>query len=476
MIDALEIKHRRKLGKADNYIPNGGQIRVHKSEKKIRVVTAGNGGGKTACAANEAIWAANGYNPTLDKNSDVPARIIVLVDQPIKIASTWLPELKKWTNLKPEQLHKDGKPYIARVSFPNGSELIFMTHDMDPMIFESIELDMLIADEPFPRHIWIALFRGGRKKGRVARFLLVGTPISGSWLREELVEPWSRGEFEDCDVIKYGTIENQANLADGYIEQFSRVLTEKERRIRLEGEFADLDGLALAHLFNRKHHVVSALDFNWPPHWPVVIAIDPALAKKHVALALGVTPQNKLIALREFAFKGDAKTFGRHLVPWMRGLKIVDIVVDSLGSGDLTGGDGVLSFIAALNDELAKSRYRCRATTFDEKQDEAWLTAIQNVLTVPVEPDNFGKMEPQLKILDTCTGLIHDIETVSWEKYRLDDIYKPKLDIKKKDYLACLKYGIAAQPAFDKGRETVIRPRGGSAGIRNRDLTFKRNR
>lgn len=469
LLDALEAKKQRQLSRRDNYSPNGGQRGVHASEKQIRVVTAGNGGGKTALAVNEALWALTGHNQVTGKYTDVPARVIVLLDQPMKVAQTWLPEIKKWYPLKPEQLHKDGKPFVSRVSFENGSELIFMFHETEPMAFESIELDMMIADEPFARHIWVALFRGGRKKGRVARFLLVGTPISGSWLREDIVEPWSRGELDNVSVHRYGTIENQANLSEGYVEQFSKILTEKERLIRLEGQFADLDGLALAHLFSRKHHLVSAFNYRWPPNWPVVVTIDPALAKKHVALMLGVTQQNQLVVLRELSLKGTAPQFATELKKWMAGFRVVDIVCDSMGSGDLTGGDGSLSFIASLQ----RNGVRCRATTYDEKQDEAWLDMIQQVLVVPDEPDNFGRQEPRLKVLDTCIGLIHDIETVAWEKYRLEDIYKPKLDIKKKDFLACLKYGLAAQPAFDKGRERVIRGKN-PAGLRNSDKSLRR--
>lgn len=469
LLDAIEAKKQIAISKRDNFKPNGGQARVVNSEKQIRIVTAGNGGGKTALAVNEMIWAATGFNHILNKHTDVPARIIVLLDQPVKVATTWLPEIKKWYALKPEQLHKDGKPYYSRISFPNGSEVIFMTHDMEPMIFESIELDMLIADEPFPRHIWIALFRGGRKKGRVARFLLVGTPIAGSWLREDIVEPWSRGEMQNVDVIRYGTIENATNLSDGYIESFGRFLSDKEKLVRLEGQFADLDGLALAHLFSRKDHLIPSAAYRWPPNYPTVVIIDPALAKKHVAILGGITKDEQLVVLKEISLKGTAPQFAAALKPWMAGYRVVDIVCDSLGSSELTGGDGMLSFINSLNSH----GIRCRATTYDEKNDESWLSLIQRVLAKPTEPDNLGRMEPQLKILDSCIGLIHDIETVAWEKVRLEnDIYKPKLDIKKKDFLACLKYFLAAQPAFDKGRERVIRSKHG-VGLNSRDPVLK---
>lgn len=45
MLDALEAKRQKQLEKGANYSPNAGQIKVHESDKKIRIVTAGNGGG-----------------------------------------------------------------------------------------------------------------------------------------------------------------------------------------------------------------------------------------------------------------------------------------------------------------------------------------------------------------------------------------------------------------------------------------------
>lgn len=45
LIDAIEAKKKLQLAKGAQYSPNAGQIKVHSSDKKIRIVTAGNGGG-----------------------------------------------------------------------------------------------------------------------------------------------------------------------------------------------------------------------------------------------------------------------------------------------------------------------------------------------------------------------------------------------------------------------------------------------
>lgn len=469
MLDVLEAKRKKNTQRTANYKPNTGQLPVHSSHARVRAVFSGNGAGKTAMAVQEALWAAEGFNPILQEHTQVPARVVVVLDRPEKVEQVWLPELRKWRTFKPDQFHKKGKPYISQISFANGSELVFLFHEMEPMAVESVEVDFAVFDEPCPRHLYIGLRRGGRKKHTVARYLLIGTPIAGSWQRVDIYEPWSRGELPDHECFRFGTIVNEANLAEGYIEDFSRVLTDKERAIRLEGAFHDLDGLGLAHLFKRDTHVIPAEDFRWSPTWPVIIAIDVAMSKPHVALMMGVTSDDQLIVLKELTLKATAPEFAPRFKEWTRGYQVSDIVVDSLGSSDLSGGDGPLSFIASLQ----KHGIRCRATNYSEKSDEAWISMIRECLAKPEEPDNYGKREPRLKVLSNCIGLIADIETVAWQKHRTEDLLKPKLDISKKDYLAALKYCLAGQPRFLKGKERVIRGKT-KAGLRNTDRTFRR--
>jgi len=471
LLDALEAKNKITVAKKDNYVPNKGQIPVHMSKAKVRAVFSGNASGKTALAVNEVIWAAEGYNPVLKEHTQVPARVVVVLDRPEKVEQVWYPELRKWRNFRPEQFQKKGKPYISQINFDNGSEIVFMFWEMEPMAVEAVELDFACFDEPAPRHLYIGLRRGGRKKHTKARYLLVGTPLAAPWLRTDIYDPWSRGELPDHECFRFGSIVNEANLAEGYIDSFSSILSEKERQVRLEGMFFDLDGLGLAHLFKRDTHIIPADKFRWPANWPVIVAIDIAFAKAHVAVMLGITPEDQLVALKEITMKATAPEFAPKLKEWMQGYTVTDIVVDSLGSSDLSGGDGPLSFIASLQ----KHGIRCRATRYEEKNDEAWLSMIREVLVIPEEPDNFGKREPRLKVLSTCKGLINDIETVAWLRHRTEDILKPKLDISKKDYIASLKYCLAGQPRYHKGKERVIRGSGsGRVGLRNTDKTFRK--
>ncbi len=453
LLQALEEKKRRLVNARENYIPNPGQTPIHKSQKRVRAVFAGNAGGKTCLLVNEIVWAATGYNPFLKTKTRVPAKIVVVLDSPPKVDDVFLPEFKKWYPLKPEQCHKKGKPYITSISFDNGSEIIFMFHLQEPLAFEGLELDYIFADEPLPRPIYVALRRGARKKFSNPRFLLAGTPLAASWMRKEIYEPWSRGQLPDTDCFTYDSYQNKMNLADGYLESFESILSEKERQIRIKGMFFDLEGLALAHLFDRNVHVIPKP--RWNLAWPVVIAIDPHPQKNHVAIMLGCDPNDRLTYLKEMTIKATPREFATKLKEFYEGYRVQDIVCDDYGSGEMTGGEGFLSFIQVLKDE----GIRLRPTRWKDKHDEDWIQRIQDNLLIPEVEDQFGQKRPRLQIVEHCRGIVENIENVQWVKMRNHDEYKPTLDITSKDYLACLKYALAASPRFISGRDRIIKPR-----------------
>ncbi len=461
LLDVLEEKERRAKEKRDVYKPNAGQLPVHQSTTTLRCVFSVNGAGKTAMAANEALWLARGYNPITDTFTKVPARIIVLLDHPDKVADLWLPELQKWTNLTEDQIHKRGKPYPCAITFPNGSEILFYFHQQSPMVFESIELDALLCDEPPPRFAYVALRRGARKRGRTPKFLIVGTPIAAAWLRTDIFDPWTRGELPDTDCFRFETKVNKENLADGYIESFSSVLTEKEKLIRLAGHFFDLEGLALAHLLDSSVHLVD--DFEWKLGDPCVIVVDPHPSKAHHAILLGVDEEDRLFAIDEYKEKAVAREFTKSLIKrgWMDRYRIIDIVYDSLGSAESTSGEGFKPFGKVMNEELEKrGKGRARATTYSDKSDEDFIERIRDALVIPEEPNNFGERLPKLRVMRKCRGLWNDMENVQWAQWNKGrdlDENKPRLDIRHRDFLSCLKYGLATNLFHNKPKAKIYK-------------------
>lgn len=474
LYDAIQKKKELDRNKRDVFKPHEGQLPALLSQKRIKVVTAGNGFGKTALGVNAAVAAVKGFNPWIKQYTKVPCVGVVVLDNPIKVKEVWRKEAQKWLNFEAEvEELKNGKPYVNEWVFKNGSRVLFMFHDQEQLVFESVELDWFIADEPPPREIFIGLSRGQRTKGSKPWGLIIGTPISQSWLRTDLYEPWLKGENPDVDFFRGTTKQNSENLADGYIDSFSRLLTEEEKQIRLEGSFFDLGSLALAHLFKDDMHLVD--DFKIPSDWKVVVAIDPHPSKKHVAVVLAINSYNQQkYLIRETAKKMLAKDFAVHLLEITKGLRVVDWVSDSLGSADLTGGDGFKSFIQVLNDY----GIRVRSTTYEEKLDEEWIERIRNSLAIPIEANNYGQQLPGIQFFKSCVNIVKEIKNVAWIKQKGLDIHKDKLEISNKDYLACLKYALAASVRYTDSRATQARPvklgSSGNKAVSIRERYFKR--
>jgi hypothetical protein len=123
----------------------------------------------------------------------------------------------------------------------------------------------------------------------------------------------------------------------------------------------------------------------------------------------------------------------------------------------MSGGDGLKSFIDVLNE----NGVRCRATRYEDKQDEPWIARVQEVLKIPSEDekDNFGRARGSiLKIFEGNDHIINDIENVQWVKVKNYEDFKPKLDIGDKDALACLKYALASNLSSKRIKAKVHRP------------------
>lgn len=458
ILDAIQEKKKRIKAKRPAYKPNAGQLEVHQCEKFERWVFSGNGAGKTAMATVEAVWAAKGYNPILDVYTKVPCRLIVVLDKPDKVEQKWLPELRKWTEIADENCHKRGKANITEITFPNGSNIRFLSHQMEELSFESIEADYIIFDEPPPRHIFYGLLRGLRDQHIEHRVLGVGTPIRQAWMRREIFEPWQKGDLPDIACFAFDSDVNKDNVDwERQLAYFAR-LTPQEQEVRRKGRFYDLEGLALSHLFSRVSHVIPK--FPWDEECPCIVVADPHPSKAHYAVLMGVDRKNRLYVIDSYKEKAVARQFTTSLIDrgWFSDYKIIDIVYDSLGNSDTTSGEGFKSFGEVMNEVLEENELgRARATSFKEKSDEDFIDRIQTDLAIPQVPDEDGECIPRLRIFEGNEGVVTDVENVQWKKEKSIDENKDKLDLTHKDYLSCIKYGLATNLTFGKHKAKIYR-------------------
>lgn len=467
LIELLEEKQKRARDKKPLFSPHPGQMRVIQSDALERYLFCGNGFGKSTVLVNEIHWAATGYNPIKKTKAPVPAKICLLLDAPEK-ANDFVTEYRKWNRLEPEQLHKAGKPQISYITYDNGSTITIMTHAVEPLKLEGSQWTHIFADEPPPKPVFTALFRGGRIKGHPLKTLLAGTPIAAAWLRTDVFEPWSKGEIKDAECFRGDTYENEGNLEPGFIERFSGKLSEHEKSIRIRGEFYDLEGLALSHLFRTDTHVISKSQLEWERTYPTSVVMDPHPSKAHHAVLMGCDRYGFLYVLDEYKEKALARKFINSLISrgWFRDYRVTDIVYDSLGSSEMTSGEGFKPFGEVINEELSKHGIgRARATRYDEKNDEDFINRIQDALALPKDIGNFGVAIPKLRLLSHCTGSIADIRQVQWKRDKTLDQNKPSLEISNRDFLSCIKYALACNLTISKKKEKAYYVRGNPYGV-----------
>lgn len=445
LLELIQEKKRRDFERKPKYEPHDGQLRAHLSQADERYVFSGNGWGKSAFLVNEMHAAASGFNPWKNENTPVPAKICLLLDSPEKIEDI-LTEYRRWNLLPPDWCHKRGRHAINHIEYPNGSTITVLTHDVNPLKLEGSQWDVILCDEPPPKHVFTSLFRGGRIKGRKLKTLLCGTPITAAWLRTSVYEPWSKGELPGVECFRGATEDNKQNLAEGYIERFKRLLSEKEQAVRLRGEFFDLSGMALAHLLDRNVHVLKRDKYQFNMEFPTVVAIDPHPSKAHFAILMGADEYGP-VYIKEMSLKATPREFARALKQFYQGFRVIDIVCDNFGSAESTGGEGFLSFIQVLREEGVM----VRPTRWDEKNDEEWINRLQDALAIPEAPDNFGRRVPKLRFMEGgCRGVLSNIENVQWTRIRHSDEVKPTLDITNQDWLACTKYALATNLTLKK--------------------------
>lgn len=452
-LDEIEEKEKRTKRKRTSYRPNELQAKVHASPKRIRLVTSANGVGKTTLACQEAYWTATlGSTPQRIEAGypklPVPNKGAIVLDAPDKV-ERWLEEFRKWFDCSDWQFIKHGKPYVTEIQLPNGSNFVFLFHLQEPLAFESFEADYAEFDEPPPRHAFVGIQRSLRRSS-YSWSLIVGTPLAQAWMKKDLYDPAMKGERDDIEVFKAGILVNKANLGKDYIDNFSKDLTEAEKRVRLHGDFAHLDGLALAEYWKPEHHLVER--FDWPRAWATVCAIDFHPSKPCTAVLLGCNPLDEFYVVKTFKSASPPRIFAEEIKAWLKGYKVQDIVCDNIGSTPKTGGIDNESFIQVLQ----KRGVAVRPTSFKEKSEDTWIRNIQDLLYL--RDTKLGK-RPGLYVFSDLLEMINEFESVQWARNRQTQENLGYLEIGNKDFLSCLKYALAAPPSAKRINEIYTRQR-----------------
>lgn len=450
-----------KDGRKDQeYAPNIVQDAVHRSPAFIRALFSGNGVGKTTACIQEAKWTATGTHPYRE-TARIPNTTIIVLDDSSKADTVYLAGLRKrnWYDVSKLKLEKHGRAHTQEVTFPNGSNWVFMTHEMAEDKWESIECACVIFDEPPPRFIYIALLRGMREKDMKPWIMFAGTPRgrNAPWMYKEIYRPWKFGEDDEIECFFGSTTDNIQNLDPETINRWKKRYNAKELATRLHGSFEFLSG-RIFDSFSREHHVVK--DFPFPKNWTCLLAVDPHLRKNHCAIVLGIDPDGELWVLRELETTLAGRRAAEFFIRACEAFNIKAAICDNFGSIDMfDGGNGEKkSFIKIWNEEAARLnriRLSIRPTTRAEKRDDEWIEDMKDLLNL--ETDNDGQVRSKFHVFESCVKTIDNFETYIWDEHtgRKADLGEPKEDPlgSNQDFLMCVKYAIAMRPGkigYDK--------------------------
>jgi len=471
LILVAEETHRQN-SPVVKYEPNDIQKKVHKSDAFIRALFSGNGVGKTTACIQEALWSATGTHPYRE-TARIPNTTIIVLDDPSKADTVYVRGLRhrKWYDTSKLDFQKHGRSYTTEVRFPNGSNWIFMTHEMGEDRWESIECSGVIFDEPPPRFIYIALLRGQREKDMRPWMMFAGTPRgkNAPWMYKEIYKPWKFGTDDEIECFFGSTYDNLSNLDPETINRWKKRYTEQELKTRLYGEFEMLSG-RIFDTFDRDHHVEAS--FPWPYSWPCIIAMDPHVRKNHVAVILGVDPDKEIHVIRELETSLAGRKAAEFFIRACEGLPVRFGICDNYGSMPHTGGEERKSFIDVFNETAIRieSRIRIRPTTRAEKSDDEWIEDMKELLNL-VE-DNTGEARSRFHVFDSCIKTIDNFESYVWDEHR--GATADGRDVKEKplgtdcDFLMCVKYGIATKP--DRiGEDKIISRKPGRLNARARE-------
>lgn len=440
----LEVVKKEKV--IEGFTPTPMQEAFFSSPAPIRLLTAGNGSGKTLSIIMELIWTHLKIHPYRDCSNVQHSWVITPGFEKVE---DYCQELKRWC--PPSQLpefDRMGTSSIRRLRWKNGDMTTFHSIDSDFARFEGTNFHKLFIDEPCPRGIYVAAMRGLRNSEDWS-VVWAMTPISEPWIYEDLYLPAISGRNKDIAVFT-GTSYDNPHLSRSFLKSFEEQLSEEERRMRILGEFSVLQGRVFKE-FNRRMHILNFQD--WPEDWPVYESLDIHTRKPNTAVWVGVTKDDELVAIDECSAEG-IPDFAAEILRRRGKKRIVQTIADNSAlSADYSTRTGIQM--------LQEGGIRAIAVRHQDKDVSNGINKIKRMLKgrpLPqTSPDSPIVLKPYLYVMENCTRLITDFEMYVWDDHRVPE----KSGVKEKprkiydDYLDPLRYLVNRTPGFDLSFEPI---------------------
>jgi len=259
---------RRVKDEAGNNVLSGKypQEDFHKSMKKVRLALGGNQSGKTQTGAAESLKLSLGIHPYRQMRVPNKGRIVG-GDLAKGIGEVIWPKYESMlprSEVSSERRYSSGE--IKKIGFRNGSTVEFLSYEQGTKLFEGWTGDWVWFDEPPPRDIFTACYRGLMRYGGI--IFITATPLTEAWIYDELFLKAGLGP-DQPDVFVLPTRGNPY-LSDAEVELYAATVPEDERPARLDGVFKHLAGLVYKE-FGMVHRIQS---FPIPKDWTRLMVQD----------------------------------------------------------------------------------------------------------------------------------------------------------------------------------------------------------
>lgn len=329
------------------FIPNGKAeefIKGFAQDKTINIFCGGNGSGKTTLLVN--MLANICYEPNKDW-FDYPIfhnwphlKLIRIISDPTTITDKMIPEMRKWFPRGRYTTAKEKKSYDYRWTTDTGFTITLMTYDQDIKEFESVDLGLVLMDEPPPEAIFNASFARLRLGGKCALFM---TPLaSAAYIFEKFIQNTPQGYDADNKAFYvYVDIEDNCRthgtrgfLQHEKIAELETLYDDDEKEARLHGKFVGLIGLIYG-MFRRDKHVVTSFPEvakDWAYNsWTVYWDIDTHPVVNTHVMFMALLSDNRKVIIDEIWHGAETNVIASEIHEKLKGFKKLGGRISNVG-------------------------------------------------------------------------------------------------------------------------------------------------
>lgn len=334
----------------------------------------------------------------------------------------WIPESQIWKTRKNNQ-GIDATWELWSRSHDKGliATIEIMSNTQDVSVFEGWHGDLVYYDEPPKRDVRIACARG--LIDRSGRELFSCTLINEAWIMRDIIRAADDDGQPDPSVF-YITGSSYTNLGYGItnasdIEQFSKMLTEDERKARIDGVPFNMSSL-LCPRFDRKIHIKER--FKIPLDALIQISIDWHPSKPLVVVFMATLSNGMKYVCDEMQIVGNPTFAADEVIRLVRerGYTRIDrIIIDPLSKSGAPNDNDVYSI---FSERFAAFGYGLETAS---KEKESGLGILNSWLWTVNEC-------PRLLFFRDCKKTISEIENLMFDPETLKPVKE------KDDHFECL--------------------------------------